>query len=627
MIGDETVINLQRAKVYVFSDSVLCLGKIHSHPESNEAWKKRIGWIITDISYRDYDGINGEPTEFEWNIFPGFTTLQLCGKVTDLLSRLGETPETFTGRILFMSMFNDIILGIQDNENNVANTKVVSLHARKFGIEQWSFIGPGSEKKWYSMKEDSPQGIWDHIADKMLLEFAESGCLIFRATTPFSRDNLKNKGHGKLSINFAADHGTVETIFRITVFASQLSLYGAAAHMCEEFESFQDGSGEPEILMGQSIVLSEIKAEVPLENDIPSHQNLLLQRYEERIEMLSRENKVSKFCIKNYLRNQFSQTTYWSDDRWKACLAARGGPKRRYQYCTDISRIIVYLRALQGHSGRNLIDPSLQDNVLMQRGFFQHIYHIGRALNLQSIINIGLIPGGQNSSKRQTVFFLPIDPRDKGHQDPAKIDLIAPRRAQYLHNAWKKHQDAVFWVDINLAIQKGLTFYQTRSNAIILQGTLPAYCIPKVARLKTGEVLYEKSYMSPRPPPKISLRHDHDWTRGKVPLDSTVDQQPEGKVVRQSRGAVQHATFSQLTQPIPKPICDRSGQPEDTQDVFVVKGETSRSHEIDEKGFHGELCSSDRSGQPDNLSENIRVEQFTIDQGNLMSVTAQVHTQ
>ena len=102
--------------------------------------------------------------------------------------------------------------------------------------------------------------------------------------------------------------------------------------------------------------------------------------------------------------------------------------------------------------------------------------------NLHSIINYGCIPGGQNSSKRQTVFFLPSDPRDKGHQDPAKIDLNEPRRAQYLHSAWEKHQDAVFWVDINLAIPKGLTFDQTRSNAIILQGTLPAYCIPKVVR-------------------------------------------------------------------------------------------------------------------------------------------------
>ena len=139
------------------------------------------------------------------------------------------------------------------------------------------------------------------------------------------------------------------------------------------------------------------------------------------------------------------------------------------------------------------LNPSLQDNVIIQSGFFQHIYHIGCALNLHSIINNGLILGGQNSSKRQTVFFLPIDPREKGHKDPDEIDLNIPRRAQYLHNAWKKHQDAVYWVDIDLALRKGSTFYQTRSNAIILQGTLPAYCIPKVVRLKTGEVLYEKS--------------------------------------------------------------------------------------------------------------------------------------
>ena len=40
------------------------------------------------------------------------------------------------------------------------NAKVVSIFAKKFGIGQWSFIGPGSEKKWYSIEEDSPQGIW-----------------------------------------------------------------------------------------------------------------------------------------------------------------------------------------------------------------------------------------------------------------------------------------------------------------------------------------------------------------------------------------------------------------------------------------------------------------------------------
>ena len=121
--------------------------------------------------------------------------------------------------------------------------------------------------------------------------------------------------------------------------------------------------------------------------------------------------------------------------------------------------------------------------------------------------------------------------------------------------------------------------------------------------------MYEKSYMSPRPPPKISLRHDHDWTKGNDQSGSTVEQQPVGKLVQQFCGEVQHATFSksQLTQPKPKPICDRSGKPESTEPVFVVKGETHRYHEIDGKGLHEELSSSDRSGKPDNLSETTRV--------------------
>ena len=120
----------------------------------------------------------------------------------------------------------------------MANAKVVSILAKKYGIGQWSFIGPGSEEKWYSLEENSPHGIWDHIAEKMLLEFAESGCPIFRATTPLSRSKLRSsKGHGKQSIHFAADQETIETIFRKSVFANQLSLYGAVANMCEEFES------------------------------------------------------------------------------------------------------------------------------------------------------------------------------------------------------------------------------------------------------------------------------------------------------------------------------------------------------------------------------------------------------
>ena len=227
------------------------------------------------------------------------------------------------------------------------------------------------------------------------------------------------------------------------------------------------------------------------------------------------DGAIEFFRIKFYLRNHHSQIHNWSDDRWKACLAAGGGSKRRYQYCSDNSGTIVYLRALQGHSGSSLIDPTLQDNVLIGTGIFPYIYHVGCTFNLHSIINNVLIPGGQNLSRRQTVFFLPVDPRDESHRDPEHIDFSVPRRARYVHSAWNRHQDAVFWVDIDLAIREGLTFYQTRSNAIILQGTLPAHFNSKVQRLKTVEMLYERRYLSPRPPPKISVKHDHDWTRGK----------------------------------------------------------------------------------------------------------------
>ena len=159
-------------------------------------------------------------------------------------------------------------------KKNVWHTlKSYLLYARKFSTGQWSFIGPGSEKKWYSMKEDSPQGIWDNIVEKMLLEFAESGCPIFRATTPLSRGQLRSKGHGKLSLNFGAAQETIETLFRKIVSANQLSLYGAVAEMCEEYESLHDRSGRPDTVMEQSIVLSEIKTEVPLDCDDPAYQN------------------------------------------------------------------------------------------------------------------------------------------------------------------------------------------------------------------------------------------------------------------------------------------------------------------------------------------------------------------
>ena len=90
---------------------------------------------------------------------------------------------------------------------------------------------------------------------------------------------------------------------------------------------------------------------------------------------LPRENDgaIEFWRIKDNLRKHFLHCHHWSAEKWKKSMARGGENKKRYQYCTDSSGAILYLRALQGHSGRSLIDPSLQDNMIIHSNFFQFI--------------------------------------------------------------------------------------------------------------------------------------------------------------------------------------------------------------------------------------------------------------
>ena len=110
LIGDERIINLQRTTVYVFSDSVLCLGKILENPQSNDAWEQTLGWIKSSQNFRDFDRIDG--VEFEWNIFQD-----------SIRCRSVKKSKVYCA----------------DWEK--------SLYARRLGKKQWSFIGPGSAKR------------------------------------------------------------------------------------------------------------------------------------------------------------------------------------------------------------------------------------------------------------------------------------------------------------------------------------------------------------------------------------------------------------------------------------------------------------------------------------------------
>ena len=111
-------------------------------------------------NWRRTDGIRVE-------YFPGSITLQLVQEVQKFMNKMSD-PEQFQGRIIFMSMFNDIIWWIKDNEQEcIANATLVSVFAKRFSPGKWSFLGPGSEIKWYSTNKERPGGEWDRVDDQI----------------------------------------------------------------------------------------------------------------------------------------------------------------------------------------------------------------------------------------------------------------------------------------------------------------------------------------------------------------------------------------------------------------------------------------------------------------------------
>ena len=127
----DRAVHIANSKTHVFADSVLCLRSLSDKPV--EAWKDRTKWFLETRYLKDLDRIDGEPMEFEWTIFPGFTTLGILAEIQKMMAESKCEPEQFQGRIIFMSMYNDIAWGERGNrENCIANSFKTKEYARKF---------------------------------------------------------------------------------------------------------------------------------------------------------------------------------------------------------------------------------------------------------------------------------------------------------------------------------------------------------------------------------------------------------------------------------------------------------------------------------------------------------------
>ena len=74
-----------------------------------ESWKKQIQWYSETSYFSELNRTDVKPMEFEWNMFPGFTIAGILNEILKMMGGLQCDPADFKGRIIFMSMFNDIV--------------------------------------------------------------------------------------------------------------------------------------------------------------------------------------------------------------------------------------------------------------------------------------------------------------------------------------------------------------------------------------------------------------------------------------------------------------------------------------------------------------------------------------
>ena len=244
----DRAVKLSKAKVHVYTDSVLCQNsRTSSINRSLEATK--LSCLRSLPEYHELDRIDGEPVEFEWTIFPRLTTPQLLREIQKTMEENMIQPEKFEDRIIFMSMYKNIVWTTAENkENGIRYALEVQAYAKK---PFRTLVIPRTRNRrkavWNALQA---KGLGSNAAEMMMIHLRESGHPIyFEEQVHWTEDLWKSKGGGKLPIHYKGDSTTATLLFRTIISVNQLSVYGAVSDWCEEtctadFRSFVFQYGE-----------------------------------------------------------------------------------------------------------------------------------------------------------------------------------------------------------------------------------------------------------------------------------------------------------------------------------------------------------------------------------------------
>ena len=267
----------------------------------NQKLSGKISWRGSRVHHNtEFWTIEGEQMEVEWNISQDSPHCSSATKSKSSCQKMRVEPEDFTGRIIFMSMFNDILWVSQEKSARMRIKRSIRFDlCKKLPSRTLVTCRTWIRKEvvfHFFWQTTTRMGQSRQIDDDKNLEKADTQFPNPRIHHP---EVLKSKGGGKLPMHFCADGGTIETVFRTNISVNQLSIYGAVSDLCEECKSchvrtenlyWQDNLDplfEPaSLLMTTPTLSTEVLA-----------QEVFLQRYKERVERLSQQNRVIKMCI------------------------------------------------------------------------------------------------------------------------------------------------------------------------------------------------------------------------------------------------------------------------------------------------------------------------------------------